>query len=72
MATRQAKGKHMTYKVQIDDLIRDATKQEIDLIELEISKAAEKQAELEVKAAAKAALLERLGITAEEAALLLA
>jgi hypothetical protein len=62
----------MTYKVQIDDLIRDATKQEIDLIELEISKAAEKQAELEVKAAAKAALLERLGITAEEAALLLA
>ena len=72
MATRQAKGKQMTYKVQIDDLIRDATKEEIALIELEISKAAEKQAEVEAKAAAKAALLERLGITAEEAALLLA
>lgn len=33
---------------------------------------AEKQAELETKAIAKAALLERLGITAEEAQLLLA
>jgi hypothetical protein len=62
----------MTYKVQIDDVIRDANKEEIALIELEISQAAEKQAEAEAKATAKAELLERLGITAEEASLLLA
>jgi hypothetical protein len=62
----------MTYKVQIDDLIRDASEEEISLIELEIAKAAEKQAEADAKAAAKAALLERLGISAEEASLLLA
>ena len=61
----------MTYKVQIDDLVRDATAEEIDLIEAEIAEiAARAEAEAQ-KAAAKAALLDRLGITAEEAALLL-
>jgi hypothetical protein len=61
----------MTYKVQIDDLVRDATAEEIELIEAEIAEiAARAEAEAQ-KAAAKAALLDRLGITAEEAALLL-
>ena len=61
----------MTHKVQIDDLIRDATPEEVEIIEAEAAEIlARKQAEAEA-ATAKAALLERLGITAEEAALLL-
>ena len=61
----------MTYKIQIDDVIRDATPEEVKAIE---ARAAEKIAHdqaLAEKAAAKAALLERLGITGDEAALLL-
>ena len=62
----------MTYKIQIDDLVRDATPEEVKAIkahEAEVLAKAEADAE---KAAAKAALLERLGITTEEAELLLA
>ena len=61
----------MTYKIQIDDLVRDATPEEAEAIkghEAEALVQAEAEAE---KAAAKAALLNRLGITAEEAKLLL-
>lgn len=61
----------MTYKIQIDDEVRDATPEEVAEIE---ARQAEVVAEAETKAAkavAKAALLERLGITADEAALLL-
>jgi hypothetical protein len=62
----------MTYKVQIDDVVRDATAEEIAAIEaVQAEKTAENQA-LADKAAAKALLLEKLSITAEEAALLLA
>jgi hypothetical protein len=61
----------MTYKVQIDDLVRDATPEEVAAIEArEAEKIAQDQA-LADKAIAKAALLERLGITGDEAALLL-
>jgi hypothetical protein len=61
----------MTYRIQIDDLVRDATDEEIAQIEAIHTEAeAEKVAEAE-KAAAKAALLNRLGITADEAKLLL-
>ena len=61
----------MTYKVQIDDLVRDATSEEIAKIEAQEAQAvAIKRAEAE-KTTAKAALFERLGITADEAALLL-
>ena len=62
----------MTYKVQIDDEVRNATAAEI--AEIEARQAAElaRQAEAEAKAQAKAELLERLGITADEAKLLLA
>ena len=60
----------MTYKVQIDDLVRDATPEEILIIEAtEEETQAEAQA-LADKAQAKADLLKRLGITAEEAKLL--
>jgi hypothetical protein len=61
----------MTYKIQIDDLVRDATPEEVKAIE---AREAEKVAQDEVlaeKATAKAALLQRLGITGDEAALLL-
>jgi hypothetical protein len=61
----------MTYKVQIDDLVRDANAEEIELIESHQAEAeAKAKAEVE-KATAKTALLDRLGITPDEAALLL-
>lgn len=54
-----------------ETIVREMTDEEIAQIELD--KAAQKAItdEKEAKAQAKAALLERLGITAEEAALLL-
>ena len=61
----------MTHKIQIDDLVRNATPEEIEAIE---ARHAEVNAKVEAEAAkvqAKAELLDRLGITAEEAQLLL-
>jgi hypothetical protein len=61
----------MTYKVQIDDLVRDATPDEIAAIEsAKSAKVAQDKATAD-KAIAKAELLTKLGITADEAALLL-
>jgi hypothetical protein len=61
----------MTYKVQIDDQVRDATADEIAAIQAAKSeKIAQDQAAAD-KAIAKAELLTKLGITADEAALLL-
>ena len=62
----------MTYKVQIDDEVRDATADEIARIEAIRAEDEARKAEAQAKAAAKAALLERLGITEAEAKLLLA
>jgi len=61
----------MTYKIQIDDEVRDATPEEAAAIEALEAEAAAREADAQAKADAKAALLEKLGITAEEAALLL-
>ncbi len=61
----------MTYKIQIDDLVRDATAEEAAAIEARAAEIAAREAEIQAKADAKAALLEKLGITEEEAALLL-
>jgi hypothetical protein len=61
----------MTYKIQIDDEIRNATPEEIADIEAVKLEAAKKQFEDESKEIAKADLLAKLGITAEEAKLLL-
>lgn len=61
----------MTYKIQIDDVVRDATLEEIAGIE---TRQAEKVAQAEAlaeKATARQAVLDRLGITAEEAQLIL-
>ena len=51
---------------------RDMTAEELAQWETDNAEAAERQAEAEAKAAQKAALLDRLGITQEEAKLLLA
>jgi hypothetical protein len=61
----------MTYKIQIDDEVRDATPEEIAEIEARQAAALARQAETEAKATAKEELLAKLGITAEEAQLLL-
>jgi hypothetical protein len=61
----------MTYKIQIDDILRDATEEETAAIDA--VKAADKAAVKAVadKATARQTVLNRLGITADEAALLL-
>ena len=62
----------MTYKIQIDDLVRDATADEIAEIQGRIAEEKARADEAEAKATQKAALLDRLGITEDEAKLLLA
>jgi hypothetical protein len=61
----------MTYKIQIDDVVRDATTDETtSLNAMKAEAEAEAKAKAD-KANARQALLDRLGITADEAALLL-
>ena len=54
-----------------EEIIRDATDAEIEQIAKDKAEAVARKAEAEAKAAQKAALLERLGITEDEARLLL-
>ena len=54
-----------------EEIVRDATTAEIAQMEIDAASAATAKAEAETKATAKAALLEQLGITAEQAKLLL-
>jgi len=54
-----------------EEIIRDATAEEIAQIELDAANAAAAKAEAEAKAAQRQALLNRLGITEEEARILL-
>ena len=54
-----------------EEIIRDATPDEISEFAQEIEQGKIRNAILEAKAAAKSALLEKLGITADEAQLLL-
>jgi hypothetical protein len=61
----------MTYKIQIDDLVRNATADEaaaIDAAHAEAEAIAETTA---AKVAARQAVLNKLGLTADEAAALL-
>jgi len=62
----------MTYKIQIDDVVRDANDDEIARIEAIKASVSAEKTEIEAKAQARAELLERLGITEDEAKLLLA
>ncbi len=54
-----------------EEIVRDANAEEIAQMELDAANYAAQKAETEAKETAKAALLTRLGITAEEAQLLL-
>jgi len=54
-----------------EEIVRDATVKEISQMELDAANFAALKAEAEAKAAEKQALLDRLGITADEAKLLL-
>ena len=61
----------MTYKIQIDDLIRDATDEEAAAIKAKEAEAAQRAQAEAAKAAARQAVLDKLGLTANEAAALL-
>jgi len=54
-----------------EEIIRDANAAELAQIELDAANARKEKAEADAKASAKAAILSKLGITAEEAVLLL-
>ena len=54
-----------------EEIVRDATAAEIAQMKVDANNAAKAKAEAEAKAAEKQALLDRLGITADEAKLLL-
>lgn len=54
-----------------EEIVRDATAEEIAQMELDAANAAARKAEIEAKEAARQALLSRLGITEEEARILL-
>jgi hypothetical protein len=54
-----------------EEIVRDATPEEIAQKEIDAANEAARKAEAEAKAAEKQALLDRLGITADEAKLLL-
>ena len=61
----------MTYKVQIDDILRDATAEETAAIDaVKAADKAEAKAATD-KAAERQAVLDKLGLTADEAAALL-
>jgi len=60
-----------THKVQIDDVVRDATPAEVAQIEARQAEAEAQAEAAEVKAVARQAVLDRLGLTEQEAQLLL-
>ena len=59
-----------TYKIQIDNLVRDATADEAAQIDAQRAAAQAEADALEAKAAARQAVLDKLGLTADEAAAL--
>jgi hypothetical protein len=61
----------MTYKVQIDDVVRDATVEETAVLDARKIAEAKKIKDEANTDKARQAVLDRLGITADEAALLL-
>lgn len=61
----------MTYKIQIDDLVRNATADEVAAIEAQRAEAVAQADALALKQAARQAVLDKLGLTADEAQALL-
>jgi len=62
----------MTHKVQIDDLVRDATDEEATQIEAQHAEAQAQADEKIAKDIARQAVLNKLGLTQDEAQALLA
>jgi ribosomal protein L9 len=60
-----------TYKIQIDDLVREATADEITKIEAQQAKAEADAQARKAQQAARQAVLDKLGLTADEANALL-
>jgi hypothetical protein len=60
-----------TYKIQIDGVVRDATSAEVAQIEARHAEADAEADAAEAKQVARLALLDRLGLTEQEAQLLL-
>jgi hypothetical protein len=61
----------MTYKVQINNEVRNATEEEAAALNATQAEAAAQAAAQAAKAAARQAVLDKLGLTADEAAALL-
>ncbi len=61
----------MPHMIQIDDQVREATAEEAAAIEAVHAETAKLEAEKEAKEKARAAVLAKLGLTADEAAALL-
>ena len=61
----------MGYKIQIDDLVRDATDEETAALDAQKVKAAAKESAQIAKEAARQAVLDKLGLTQDEAQALL-
>ncbi len=59
-----------TYKIQIDDEVRNATADEAAQIDAQRAKAKTQADEATAKAEARQAVLDKLGLTADEAAAL--
>ena len=60
-----------TYKIQIDDEVRNATADETAQIDAQRADAETREQDNTAKAAARQAVLDKLGLTADEAAALL-
>ena len=61
----------MTYKIQIDNEVRNATAEEAAVIEAAHAEAQTQAEARQMKLAARQAVLDKLGLTADEAAALL-
>jgi hypothetical protein len=61
----------MGYKIQIDDLVREATAEEAAALDAQKAEAEAQAAQAAAQAAARQAVLDKLGLTADEAAALL-
>ncbi len=59
-----------TYKIQIDDEVRNATADEAAQIDAQRAEAQAQADAIKAKAAARQAVLDKLGLTADEAAAL--
>ena len=61
----------MTYKIQIDDVVRDATAEEAALIDAQRAEAEEQADAQAAREVARQEVLDRLGLSAAEVQLLL-